>query len=254
MRSRCSCGIGAFILATAIIGCGERQQQPQATVAPHADAKLLASELEDAFRTSSAEKLASFLRKWHDWVPPRDLEEINDPLERELYSVFKDFFNPFALNTIAGGEGYADVIETYERAKYIIVQNTLRFQVGETGTRTITDFRPAVTFANADVLYLTPAYREALVAFLEADNTSDGIDVDSTVERVQFLNRYVGFHIAHWSGWDLATPPTVELIQLNETNTMADVTFSVLSDGGVTAMERTGDEWQITDTGIYWIQ
>ena len=254
MQSRCGCGIGAFILATAIVGCGERQQQPQATVAPHADAKLLASELEDAFRTSSAEKLASFLRKWRDWVPPRDVEEINDPLERELYSVFQDFFNPFGLNTIAGSEGYTDVIETCERAKYIIVQNTLRFQVGETTTRTITDFRPAVTFDNADVLYLTPAYCEALVAFLEADNTSDAIDVDSTFERVQFLNRYVSVHVGHWSEWELATPPTVELIQLNETTTMANVTFSILSDGGVTAMERTGEGWQITDTGIYWIQ
>jgi len=270
MRSLRGYEIAVFIVATATIGCRaqppptrqtgersnrphthERQQQHQATVASNVDSELLAAQLEDAFSTSSTEKLADFFRRWHNSIRPKDIKEINDPLERELYSVFQHFFKPFGLNTIAGCAGYNDVIEIHESAKYVIVQDTLRFQVGETTIRTVTDFRPPVTFDSVDVLYLTPTYREALVAFLEADEN----DVDESLKRFQFLITHAFVFPAHWGlGWYLTTSPTVSLVELNETTTRAVVHSSVLSDGLITVMERTADGWQMTDTGIFYIQ
>lgn len=257
MRCRRHLAISAFLLAVATFGCQVKQPQSQATVGSDADPKLLAAKLEDAYRASSPEMLAAFFENWHHSVRPANVKEIHDPLERELYSLFQSFFKPSGLNAIAGGNGYGDVVETYERVEYVILQNTLHFRLGQRASEeesSVTNFRPPVKSANHRVLYLTPCYREALVAFLDADDTSGAYGVDNTLKRVRFLDRFVSVSPGHWSGWDLLTPPTVDLVELDQTTTEAKVHFTILSDGGVTSMKRTPDGWQIVDTGIFWMQ
>ncbi|MHB8865469.1 MAG: hypothetical protein ACYC6N_24070 [Pirellulaceae bacterium] len=212
--------------------------------------KSLAAELEDAYDTASAEKLGAFFQRWHDSVGPKAIGEVKDPVEKELYALFHDWYNPFALNTIAGGEGYAEVGEAYARAKYILVQESVRVKIGESPERTITDFRPDITFDHVAVLHLTPAYRAALVAFLEADDTAGRVDVERSILRVQFLRQYVRLRPGHWSGWDLETPPTVNLVTWEHANTTAIVSFSILSDHGVASLERGTDGWHVTEAGI----
>jgi len=245
-------GITAIVLAMAISGCSARINPAQS--AAHVTAETLAAELEEAYRMSSPERLAAFLRKWHDSLPPKDVKEIKDPMERELYSIFQSLFRPFDLNTVAGGEGYADVSEMYRRVTYIIVQNSVRLQVEDSPEQIVTDFRPAFDLDEVDRLYLTPTYRQALVAFLEADDTLGAIDVDKSIRRIRFLEPFVRVMPGHWSGWDIESPPTVDSVALNGAATKATVFFSIHSAHGCAAMERTPDRWHVSDTGIYAIE
>jgi hypothetical protein len=250
-------GITAIVLAIAIPGCSAGIRPAQSAV--HVDAETLAAELEDAYRTSSPEKLATFLQTWHDSLPPKDIKEITDPMERELYSIFQSVFKPFDLNTLitVGGWDYAEVSEMYRRVRYIIVQDSVRLQVDDKAECIVRDFRPALDLDEVDILYLTPTYREALIAFLETDDTPGLIDVDKSLRRIQFLGQFVCVRPGHWSGWDLETPPTIDLVTFNETASKATISFSIrsiISHHGSADMERTPDGWLVSQSGIVAIE
>lgn len=257
----------ALFIFLASFGCCERQPKPQTTAPDDSDANListrgekencsplaakLAAQLEDAYRSSSPAKLATFLDTWHDSVEPVDIEEIDDSLERELYALFLEFYSPSGLNAIAGGTGYADVVKQIEGSNYIVVQNSLSYRLEERDTdeeNTVNDFRPHVVSPKRRVLYLTSPYREALTTFLEND------DVSASVERLRFLRTFLLANLGHWEGWELLTPPTVELVELDRTKGEARVSFMILSDGGITIMRRTPDGWQMEETGIVFVQ
>lgn len=218
--------------------------------------RTLAAELEEAYRTKSADRLAAFFRRWHDSVRPANLETIKDPVEREVYALYRSFFSPFALDKIAGRP---IAQPSYKGVQYVLVQTSLEFRVGRVDPeqwRTLADFRPPVQFPNAEVLYLTPTYEKALVTFLEVSNTRETSKAqgDEALRRLEFLAPFVQVTIGHWSGWDLLTAPSVLDVELTEDLTEADVAFALIWEGGKTVMRRGPDGWKIEKSGVQWMQ
>jgi hypothetical protein len=242
------------MLAAAILGCRAQRQPPPVGVAS-VDPELLASQLELAYRASSDEQLTAFLDRWHNSIEPADVTEIQDPLERELYLLFRNYYDPSDLHGIAGDDCFPDTLRRYKNTRYVIVQNTLRYQIGDEVTeeeRTITNFRPGGKVADRRVLYLTPPYREALSTFLDAEDIPGNEDYSESIKRMEFLSRFVMVSASHVKGWDLVTPPYVMSVDLGETTKEATVHFRILSEGGRSSMRRTPEEWQMTKTGLYW--
>jgi hypothetical protein len=259
--------LSALFLILAALGCRERQPESRVSSPADSEADLigtqpdcrdrsplagkLAAQLEDAFRSSSRKELVAFLDTWHDSARPVDIEDIDDLLERELYLLFLDFYDPSNLNTIAGGTGYADVVTEIEGSKYIVVQNSLRYRLEEQDAdeeNTVHEFRPHVVYRKHRVLYLTSPYSEALRMFLETD------DVSASVERILFLRTLVLVGPGHWNGWELLTPPTVDCVELDRTKGQAKVSFMIHSGRGITIMTRTANGWRVEETGILYIK
>jgi hypothetical protein len=226
-----------------------------------ASTQLLA-DLENAYRDSSDEQLADFFRRWHETVQPIDVDDVTGPLERELYSLYLAFFRPFDLDALAGSflqnseETYDD---TYVDVHYIIVPTSLRFRIGDDGIdQTLEDFRPPVDARTAEVLFLTPAYRKALDAFLDLGFGDDtGTDpkerdarIDDVIQRLEFLNSHAKIELGHWAGWDLLTYPSDVYVELSDDMTEAHVSFSMFNLGGLATMKRESGEWRIEDSGI----
>jgi hypothetical protein len=248
------------VVALLLLGCGTSRPQSQPANARDADPKLLALQLEEAYRLSSQEALSTFCQQWHDTAQTTNTEDIHDPVERELYLLFQEFFDPSGLNALVGNNDFSSVIEEYSGTKYVIVQNSIRYQIGEDVDAekiTISDFRPAVNVGNRRVLYLTQPYHDALVAFLGAGNPRGTLDVEEEVEenrkRLGFLAKHVKVVWNH-GFWDILTPPSVDLVELDQTSKEAKVHFAIGSEGGTATMQRTAEGWHIVSSRLIWMQ
>jgi len=78
-----------------------------------------------AYRTNSSEELEQCFNNWvRESAPisPAEMSKLNDTV-REVYQVFREFYNPLEIERIGGSEWGNHV---YDKSKYFIVQNEIR--------------------------------------------------------------------------------------------------------------------------------
>lgn len=204
--------------------------------------------LETAFQASSHEQRAQFFAEWHKSISTKSLDEIDDPLERDLYSLYTAFFDPFALSTLSGYESGENVQIEWD---YLVLQDSINYRVGESRPeqrRTLVDFRPRVHFDGVETVFLTSAYREVLETFLNR-----GID-DEDIGRYKFLRPMIWIFPGHGCHWELLSAPSIDEVVFNEERTEAAVYFTLVAEGGVAKMKRQGDVWTLVDSSLGWCQ
>lgn len=208
----------------------------------------LAAQLETAFQASSEAQLDQFFDDWHASLRAKPLDEITDPVERDLYSLYKAFFNPYELDRLTG---YESGHEPEKEWDILVLQDSIRYCIGEDLPEqfwTLTEFRPQVRFPNTKSVFLTPVYRDAIEMFLDRDMEGDDI------QRYRFLKTKISIFPGHWWCWELLTAPSVLSVEFNEERTQAEVFFCLISEGGAAKFKRQGDEWILVDSGLGWMQ
>jgi len=220
----------------------------------------LVAVLEKAYAASSSEQLLAFFQKWHDSYEPCNLATITDPVEKEVYRVYRAFYDPFDLSRLGGSELPRDF---YQGFRYVIVQDSLTYETEPNGQKhKITEFRPPLEFENVDVLYLTPAYSEALTRFLGSKHLpmatgnlmAPARAKGESRKRLEFLGQYVKILHGHWSGWHLCTHPAVGGIRLDADRTRASVGYRVRYKGGSADLQKKQGRWKIEEARITWIE
>jgi len=81
--------------------------------------------LMEAYRSNSPEKLRSFFDSWARESLPlssKDIGRLNDSVQ-EVYSVFKEFYNPLEIERTGGSEWGNDI---YKKVGYLVVQDHIR--------------------------------------------------------------------------------------------------------------------------------
>ena len=199
--------------------------------------------LETAFQASSDEERARFFTNWHDSIQPKPLSEIHDPLERDLYTLYAAFFDPFALDVLVGYESEDDIRLPYE---YLVLQDSVDYCIGEVTPEqghTLIDFRPKVSIEGHEAVFLTPVYREAIETFLNRDMD------DRDIQRYKFLQPMMWMFPGHGPfSWELLTPPSISSVVFNADRTEAVVDFYLVAEAGTARMERNGDGWILIDS------
>jgi hypothetical protein len=123
MRTKCNSAflfvllIGCIQLAT----CTQKPQKADRVRIP--DAK--GSQLEEAYKQYSKEKLLQFFNNWNDnsvAVNERDLMLLSS-LKREAYGAFSAFYKPHKLDSLGGSEWGNDV---YQKTKFLLVQADIK--------------------------------------------------------------------------------------------------------------------------------
>lgn len=207
----------------------------------------LAAQLETAFQASSEAQLDQFFDDWHVSLRAKPLDEITDPVERDLYSLYKGFFKPYELDRLTG---YESGHEPEKKWNILVLQDSIRYCIGEDlpeQSWTLTEFRPQIQFPNTKSVFLTPAYRDAIELFLNRDMEGDDI------QRYRFLTTKISVFPGHWWSWELLTAPSALSVTFNEERTEAEITFCLISDGGAAKFKRRGDEWILVDSRLGWI-
>lgn len=211
----------------------------------------LAAVLEKAYAASSSEQLEAFFQKWHDSFAPRNLSTITDPLEKELYDVYRAFFDPFHPSRPGGSRWLS---EFYSGVRYVIVQNSMTYETDQKGREhEITDFRPPLKFKNAEVLFLTPAYREALIRFLGTEHDPMGTGnlmaparaSGESRKRLEFIKPYVRILHGHWFGWHVCTHPMVGRVAFNADRTRATMGVVRRYQGGFAELKKKQGRWTV---------
>ena len=208
----------------------------------------LAADLETAFQSSSEEQLDQFFDDWHTSLPAKPLDEIIDPVERDLYSLYKAFFKPYELVRLTG---YESGDEPEKKWDILVLQDSIRYCIGEDlpeQSWTLTEFRPQIQFPNTKSVFLTPPYRDAIELFLNRDMEGDDI------QRYRFLTTKISVFPGHGRYWELLTAPSALSVEFNEERTQAVVYFCLIWEGGAARFKRQGDEWILVDSGLGWMQ
>jgi hypothetical protein len=89
-----------------------------------------------AYQTGSTEKLGAFFNEWAmETAPlaPSTIEKM-DQTAQNVYSLFQQFYNPLDLQRIGGSEWGNDI---YKKARYLVLQDRIRFGFVDTLDREI---------------------------------------------------------------------------------------------------------------------
>ncbi len=260
-----------LIAILALAACAYRSPRIEPISARH-------QALESAYLEPETDLLDRFFSDWEEEVPPlRDEERSSlDETQRAVYEIFEVFYTPDQISRIGDSEVGPDI---YSQYPYYVVQNSIDFTVfdrliwgsewayGDEEPKPIQggeikDFRPRVKGSDKRSVFLSPAYEQALFAFLGYDLSpvDEGRFMQApfpkgeSKKRADFLGKKVRVLAGHWGGWQIATHPYVNRIELNQDLTEAKVEFSLVYEGGEARLQRTEDGWRMTDSRLTWIQ
>lgn len=232
--------------------------------------------LENTYRKRSQKHLNQFLQKWQEVsVPTVNLDSLNE-LEKDVYTIFKDFYNPFNLGRIGDGEWGN---ELYAEIDYIIIQNkifTYTYQIDNLNDinkknrdsivfkkDSIIDFRPDLKFENVKTLFLFSEYEKVINKFLGTKSNplgSGNIMSPSKAKglsekRQKFLNKKLKIIHGHWGGyWHISTHPFVFSISFNSDRTIARVNFRLVYQGGEAIYKKQNGQWILEKSKLTWIE
>jgi hypothetical protein len=232
--------------------------------------------LEKAYKKKSQNRYSQFLQTWHsESIPLISLDSLSD-LQKDVYEIFKDFYNPFNLQRVGTGEWGN---ELYSDIDYVIIQNSifiytykmesLNFHVFANtdslilSKDSIINFRPELQFEKAKTLYLLPKYELVINKFLGSKNYplgTGGIMNPSrargkSAKRLKFLNKKLNIIHGHWGGyWHIETHPEVFSIDFNNDKTIAKVNYRLVYQGGEATYIKQNGEWNLKDAHLTWIE
>ncbi len=232
--------------------------------------------LEKAYKKKSQDQYSQFLLKWQDEsIPITSLDSLSN-LQKDVYEIFIDFYNPFNLQKVGTGEWGN---ELYSDIDYVIIQNSLFIYTYKTDTLnfhvfantdslilskdSIINFRPELQFEQAKSLYLLPKYELVINKFLGSKNYplgTGGIMNPSrargtSAERLKFLNKKLTIIHGHWGGyWHIETHPEVFSIDFNNDRTLARINYRLVYQGGVAFYSKQNGIWKLEDAYLTWIE
>lgn len=132
---------------------------------PETEASLNAK-LEQAYQDNSHKELHAIFAKWKKTIQPNTHDEIynQSKIISHVYEIFKEIYDPF--NEEYFSNYYKD------RVDFIIVPNKIGYKLEETEDISyIEDFRPPVSFSEAQTLYITDEYLAAINNFIGESNS-----------------------------------------------------------------------------------
>jgi hypothetical protein len=232
--------------------------------------------LEKAYKKKSQSQYGQFLEQWRsESTPFISLDSLSN-LQKDVYEIFIDFYNPFNLQRIGSGEWGNKL---YSDIDYVIIQNriimytyktdSLNFGVFENtdslvlSKDSITNFRPDIEFEEAKTLYLLPKYELVINKFLGSKSYplgAGGIMNPSrakgkSAKRLEFINKKLNIIHGHWGGyWHIETHPEVFTVDFNNDRTVANVHFRLVYQGGVAIYIRENGKWTLKDSHLTWIE
>lgn len=232
--------------------------------------------LENAYKKRSQKKLNLFLQNWQEASIPKDTLDALGPLETDVYSVFKDFYNPLNLGSIGKSE-WGDGL--YSEIDYVIVQNKIFIYTYEIDSLSfinelnrdsikfkkdsINDFRPDLNFGQVKTLFLFPKYEIAINKFLGTKNEPLGSGNimnpakarGLSEKRQKFLNKKLKIIHGHWGGyWHIITHPFVFNISFNANYTVAHINFRLVYQGGEAHYIKQNGQWILEKSNLTWIE
>jgi hypothetical protein len=213
-----------------------------------------------AYKSNSIILLDSFCNNWKNEYPLIDTSNLKG--DKDYYEVFRNFYNPFSLNSY-GESGICDTL--YKGYKYVIVQSStsrmcnkkkINCYEGYNDDCCIGDFRPYLNQKGVTPLIFTRRYNKILKSFL-ANSTVDSIisrynkcnaDDPESLARLKFLRQRLPVEIGHWrTDWYFITGPELIFTIFGEDNFLA---FKLLNCIGEARFSRKNGMWNIDSCKI----
>ncbi len=232
--------------------------------------------LDKAYKNKSQKQYDIFLQKWYnESIPMTSLDSLSN-LQKDVYEIFVDFYNPFNLKRVGAGES-GDKL--YSDIDYVIIQNSIFIHTYKTDSLnfhiladtdalimskdSVVNFRPELKFKQAKPLYLLPKYEVVINKFLGSENYplgTGGIMNPSrargeSAKRLKFLNKKLSIIHGHWGGyWHIETHPKVFSIDFNNDRTIAKVNYRLVYQGGEANYIKQNGEWKLNNADLTWIE
>ncbi len=232
--------------------------------------------LEKAYTANSLKLYNLFLQKWQsDSAPIKSLDSLKT-VEKDVYAIFTDFYNPFKLNRIGKGE-WGD--QLYYDLHYVIIQNIIYYNVFKTDSLNydvyqinddiiekrgrISNFRPNITFTQAKILFLLPSYKDAISKFLGSENLPPGSGnimspaktKGESTKKLQFLNQKLRIFLGHnGRRWYIETHPNISHIDFNKDKSLAKVYYRLVYQGGEATYKKINGKWKFINAKLTWIE
>ena len=236
--------------------------------------------LEKAYTEKSDQLYEEFLQSWNKDIQAVKTTDSLSDIEKDIYEIYIDFYNPFKLRRVGTGEWGAKL---YADIEYVIVQNSIYaytydldnlnydFTTRITGRLdsliiakdSIMNFRPGVSFNKTPVLYLTPEYDTLINRFLGTEHyeLGDGGIMNparakgESEKRVEFLNTKLEIIYGHWGGyWHIETHPYVFSIEFNKDRTLAKINYRLVYQGGEADYKKVNGKWVFAGARLTWIE
>jgi hypothetical protein len=212
------------------------------------------------YKDSCTECLKNILEDWKNEFTPNT----NIPVSLQfVYDVYKEFYRPWDLGRISESEWGDNIYEGYS---YYIIQSSIKYDYESTFSTdskfssniyTIEDFRPEIANDTINLLYLTNTYANAINCFLDVDYEyiKSSPTAKESYAKYSFLNNYLFFFQGHWKNyWKIETNPFVERMSFNKAKDKVRVDFILGYQGGEAILEKNGDDWEIVDYYMTWIE
>ena len=228
------------------------------------------SYLDSAYQNNSIEQLDKFFQHWYFKSQPNTPK---DSLEKDVYDISKDFYNPFNLKRIGKGEFGEDL---YSGIHYVIIQNSLiviryndedmispsqrNYEKYIFSKDTIRNFQPGVYFDDVKTLFLTPEYDSIINNFLyynlDSKDSIEIVEIYKSVEnKLNFLNNRIVIFPGHWGYYfHINTRPEITDIHFNKSRTKALINFRLIYQGGITIYKKLNGKWIFEKSRITWIE
>lgn len=214
-------------------------------------------------------QLNMMFKTWSEDLKPIPLATIKNAKHKEVYKVFRAFYDPLDLNKIYKKKNWdTDEDGLYNNIQYLIIQNRIDYKIADKNDSTIfkdsiIGFRPELSFEPKKILYLNARYDTLLNKFLGNDHYPLGYGgimnparpKNKSAERRYFLYPYIQIIYGHWGGyWHLESHPYVFSIKFNEKMDEATVNFRLVYEGGEAKLKKKRGEWKVSDYHLTWIE
>lgn len=234
--------------------------------------KAILQQLEKAYQTKDTIAALAVFKFWNESIT-QDFpsSSFNNDTIHAIYSIFRELYKPFDLLTIGNWE-WGNKLNS--GCKYAIVQGTISWSIGSSDSltdddagrksvQTLNDFRPPLNLDKQQILFLKPAYEQAINQFLGTKSTKLGeggimnpsFPKGESEKRYWFIRPIIPVLHGHWGGyWHIATHPEISKIILNRKLTRALVIFRVGYQGGEARLLKNENHWEISTSKATWIE
>jgi len=227
--------------------------------------------LDTAFRKNSSTVMLRFLEAWSADSRPDTSSTDNLQLRTEVSLIYRVFYKPRDYDTLQRGVQPGTLSKRFyliqNQQKVVLFDNTrfvnaysnrLERMLQKAETVTLSDFRPALMFDSASVLYLDSKHKDALRLFLESQFDSDSniqtVDFQrnpAVMDKAKFLSRFFRLYISHWGDhWLIETPPFVSSIFMDRQCTTAQVHYRVHLLFGTATLKKQNRRWILMNNRI----
>lgn len=232
-----------------------------------------------AYKSKSLTELKAFFDNWaSETKGSEDLLTLNDTTNN-VYLVFQAFYNPKDVARTGGSEWGNEI---YKNAKYLLVQDMIYYGIVDTllrngsdssaddeiferakGYDSLKNFRPRLTFSDAQAVVLTKAYDSLLNRFLGNQHykfatgniMSPARSKGESEKRKQFLENYIKVWYGHWGGyWQLLSYPSAFRITFDKNFQNAVVDYKMVYEGGFAYLKSVNGKWILVKAKRTWIE